>query len=483
MDWVWNEKRLKHDCNMPKLSLLPFFLELYTTGEMMKKLMILSLITSIAATSGFVFAQTADSAKADGDAAAAAHAEEFTKLKGTVDGLNESFLETKNTVDKLAKIKVGGYLQIQWQHADSNAIENVAGGKFGGASNQRFQLRRGRLKTTYDAGTSQYILEFEARPSGVSLKDAEVVLKEPWLNSISATLGLMDRPFGFELAYSSSALESPERTRVYQTLFKDEKDLGFKIEVNPSEQMGFLQYLNLKGGLYTGTGGFNGGNGDEIDSTTDFIGRAGFKAPFNDLNLAIDGGISYYQGYLLGVNDTLYTMSGKALNSGLGAKNKTFDRNILGVDAQIYYSIPVIGDYLGGTSIRGEYLAGKNIGTIASSLPYGAASAPMAERNFMGWYVTWIQNWGTKLQSVLKYDEYDPNTDIEGSDVLVIANGKLTATDLKYTTLGFGANYFWDSNVKISAYYDIVTNEKAFSGPFSSDLADNILTLRAQVKF
>ncbi|MEO7778615.1 MAG: hypothetical protein ABIY63_13870, partial [Fibrobacteria bacterium] len=252
---------------------------------------------------------------------------------------------------------------------------------------------------------------------------------------------------------------------------------------NPTEKMGFLQYLNLKGGLYTGTSGYGGGTGDEIDSTMDFIGRAGFKVPFNDLNLAIDGGVSYYQGYVLGVNDSTYTLSGTSFNLGTGSKNKTFDRNVMGADLQVYYSIPVIGDILGGTSLRGEYLSGKTIGTAGNSQPYGASTTPMYERNFMGWYASWIQNWGNSIQSVVKYDEYDPNTDVEGSDIGVAANAKLSATDLQYSTLGLGLIYFWDANVKLTAYYDMITNEEASTGAFSKDLNDNVFTLRAQVKF
>ncbi|MDB5048493.1 MAG: hypothetical protein JWO30_1564 [Fibrobacteres bacterium] len=445
----------------------------------MNKLMLLPFLLMAF---GAAKAEEADTAKTQ---QAATPDEAVTNLKGQVDGLNESYLETKGTVDKLAKLKVSGYIQAQWQHADTNggAAGAFAGGGFASTSNQRFQLRRVRLKTTYDAGTSQYIMELEARPSGVALKDAEVILKEPWLNTFSLDLGLMDRPFGFEIPYSSSAHEAPERTRVYQTVFKDEKDLGVKVEINPTEKMGFLQYLNLKSGLYTGTAGYGGGTGDEIDSTVDFIGRAGFKAPFNDLNLAIDGGVSYYQGYILGVNDTMFTLSGTALAPSTGVKNHLFDRDVMGGDMQIYYSIPVIGDVLGGTSIRGEYLAGKTIGTLGASQPYGASTSAMVERNFMGWYASWIQNWGSMFQSVIKFDVYDPNTDVEGSDVGVAANGKLSATDLQYTTLGMGLIYYWDANVKLTAYYDMITNEEASAGAFSKDLNDNVLTLRAQVKF
>ncbi|MCD6024971.1 MAG: phosphate-selective porin [Fibrobacteria bacterium] len=422
----------------------------------------------------------------------AVSAEEFETLKGQVESLNEGFLVTKTTVDKLAKIKVSGYVQAQYQIADSNGIASMAGGNFPANANQRFLIRRARLKTVYDNITSQLVIEVEARPSGVSLKDAEVILNEPWLKTFSLAAGYMDRPFGFEIGYSSSAHEAPERARVYQAVFKDEKDLGLKFEANPTDRMGFLQYLNYKGGIYTGTSGYNGGTGDEIDSTVDLIGRVGFKLPFYDLGLAVDGGASYYLGSVLSLNDTSWVMRGDtALLASTGNQKKRLERNAFGVDAQVYYTIPVIGDRLGGTSLRGEYLWGQTPGTLASNGPYGAsvAGTQTAVRNFSGWYASWIQNYGDKLQSVVKYDVFDPNTDVTGARVGVATGGRLSKEDLKYTTLGLGLIYYWDEAVRITMYWDFVTNEKAggtangVNAAFGKDLKDNVATLRAQVKF
>ena len=415
--------------------------------------------------------------------------EKISNVEGKVDGLNESYLETMGTVNALSKIKVGGYLQGQWQLADSNtsAVGGFSGGGFPATSNQRILLRRARLKTTYDAGTSQYILEIEPLPKGVVLKDAEIVLKEPWLKTFTLDLGLQDRPFGFEIPYSSASMETMERSRGEQVVFNGEKDLGVTLGINPTEKMGMLSVLNLKGGLFTGTQGYNGGTGDEIDSTLDFIGRAGFKLPFNDLNMDFDGGVSYYAGKTLGVNDSLYQMSGTALVDSVGAfvkqKNKTVDRSVLGFDAQFYFSIPVVGDMIGGSSIRGEYWNGTTIGTLTSSVPYGLATTPMVERKFMSWYATYIQNFGSLFQTVVRYDVYDPNTDVKGSDIGVAANGKLGSADIMYSTLGLGLLYYYDSHVKLVAYYDMITNENASTGTFSGDIADNVFTLRAQVKF
>jgi hypothetical protein len=444
------------------------------------------------------------------DTSAAVTKEQFENLKGQVESLNEGYLVTKTTVDKLAKIKVSGYIQAQWQYADSNgaAMGTMAGGGFPANSNQRLQVRRARLKTVYDNVTSQYVLELEARPSGVSLKDVEIILNEPWLKTFSLAMGLMDRPFGFEVGYSSSAHEAPERTRLYQTMFKDEKDLGVKLEANPTEQMGLLQYFNFKGGLYTGTAGYNGGTGDEIDSTLDVIARLGTKVPVYALNLAVDGGVSLYSGKSLNLSDSAYTMSDTGFALSRGNNKQRFDRNAYGLDAQVYYTIPLIGDLLGGTSLRGEYVWGRTPGTLAANGPYGATGAgtPIAVRDFSGWYVTLLQNLGEHAQAVVKYDEFDPNTKVKGDEILGLADGKnrynLGPADLKYKTLGLGLIYYWTETVRLSAYYDMVTNETvngatpatflngtpatAKAHPlyaYTADLKDNVLTARVQVKF
>jgi hypothetical protein len=91
------------------------------------------------------------------------------------------------------------------------------------------------------------------------------------------------------------------------------------------------------------------------------------------------------------------------------------------------------------------------------------------------------------LQLIVKYDWYDPNTDVSGDEIgkAVKAGFKPTnATDIKYQTLGLGLAYRWDANVKITAYYDNIKNETSnnLSG-FTKDIPDDLFTLRVQVKF
>jgi hypothetical protein len=103
----------------------------------------------------------------------------------------------------------------------------------------------------------------------------------------------------------------------------------------------------------------------------------------------------------------------------------------------------------------------------------------------------------------VKYDWYDPNTEVSeeeiGKSVISTTANPMKATsstDLKYTTLGLGLAYRWDANIKITAYYDMVTNETSSSlkgisssgahesgKDYTIDLPDNVFTLRVQMKF
>jgi hypothetical protein len=140
--------------------------------------------------------------------------------------------------------------------------------------------------------------------------------------------------------------------------------------------------------------------------------------------------------------------------------------------------------------VRGEYITGQQTGTSSSSSFYnpGSTVTPMYIRNFNGWYLLYLQNIGLSNQFVLKYDVYDPNTDVEAND-LGATGSNLTVADIKYTTFGLGWIYHWDANVKFTLYYDIVTNEKVNSAatgslaPFIGDVKDNVFTVRMQYKF
>ena len=230
----------------------------------MKKFL-LTVIFGVAL-SGFLFAQD------EQDTTTTTPEEQIAEVKGSVEGMNETLLEMKSVLDALKKIKISGYIQAQFQSAESDGANSVyQGGVFPSTTHNRFMIRRGRIKFNYDNDLTQYVLQLDATERGVSLKDAYISIKDPWLKTFGLTGGVFDRPFGFEISYSSSMRESPERSRLFQTLFPGERDLGAKLEITPQD--GFFSFLNFKGGLFTG----NGVN-PETDNAKDFIGRLRISA-------------------------------------------------------------------------------------------------------------------------------------------------------------------------------------------------------------
>lgn len=408
------------------------------------------------------------------DTTVAKVAEKLEEVKDALEGLNESYLETKGIVDALKKIKISGYIQAQYQSADIDGAASFAGGNFSAGMHQRFGVKRGRVKFNYDNDLTQYVLQIDVTEKGFATKDAYVQFREPWMKTFDLWAGVFNRPFGFEIEYSSSSRESPERSRLFQSLFPGERDLGFKLEVRPQD--GPLSLFNLKAGVFAG----NGVNA-ETDNNKDFIGRLGFSFPFTEENLAIDGGISAYVGNVsVPAGKSLVTVNSPTLaTSDLTVRDA--ERTYIGGDLQLYYDLPV----LGGFSLRGEYISGKQPGTSSGNGSYTAAPAgDVYLRNFTGYYLMYVQNVGDFNQFLLKYDSYDPNTDVAGDQIGQVAAAKLGVGDIKYTTLGLGWIYHWDSNIKFVFYYDMVSNEtsKNLAG-FTENLKDNVFTFRIQYKF
>ena len=89
---------------------------------------------------------------------------------------------------------------------------------------------------------------------------------------------------------------------------------------------------------------------------------------------------------------------------------------------------------------------------------------------------------GTVAQLVIKYDWYDPNAKVKSTDIGK-AGTTLNATDIKYSTLGFGYVYYISENLKLVLWYDKITNEKTQLPAYIKDLKDDVFTCRLQFRF
>ena len=208
-------------------------------------------------------------------------------------------------VKKLDKLKVTAYIQGQYQYGEKDASLKV-GEKNENLENNfnRIGIRRGRLKFEYIDGIGRAAIQIEVNDKGVSFRDLYVGVKDPWIGRNSFMFGVFNRPFGHEVCYSTSGLESPERATIIQYFFPDERDLGAMLTLQTKKETP-LDFLKLDIGLFAG----NSIN-KETDSRKDFITQlVATKTIGNWGKWGL--GASYYNGSVFNLTTEIYEMQGK----------------------------------------------------------------------------------------------------------------------------------------------------------------------------
>lgn len=394
---------------------------------------------------------------------------------------------------KYGSLSFSGYLQPQFQAAQSNGTQaEYQGGNFGEFTNNRFRLRRGRLRADYmlltddGAPSTYFVLQFDGTEQGVAVRDFWGRYYENKWKILAVTLGLSGRPFGNELQLSSSVREAPERGRMSQILMKTERDLGVTFTLNPRWKDATLKNFVFDFGIYNGQGLAGPA---EFDNSKDFIFRLSHKTyAFN--NFTIAGGISTLQG---GLNHRLpvsYKMDRindqwKMLKDSSAATiNKVAPRRYYGADIQLATKTKSWK-----SELRAEMVSGLQTGTSTNSTTPGSypvdnksIALPYYTRTFNGAYLTFVQTLNsTDNQIILKYDWYDPNSKVKGMDISS-AKG-LSPADVRFDTFGFGFLHHFNTHFKAVLYYDIIKNESTQIEGYTADRKDNVLTLRTQFYF
>ena len=393
-----------------------------------------------------------------------------------VEKLEQKTQSIEEDVFKLQRFKVSGYIQTQLQYGEKEASLKV------GTANEdkdesfnRFGIRRGRIKFTYEEGIASGVFQLDITEKGVGFKDAYLNLKDPWFGTNALRAGIFDRPFGYEISYSSSRRESPERSIVFQTLFPDERDLGGMLILQAAKTSPW-NFLKLEVGLFAGNG-----IKQETDNRKDFIGHLSANKNLGD-NAKFGLGMSYYNGGVYQGTENIYTMQDKTfvLNNDASNKGKFAKREYFGFDGQLN-----ISSFCGITQLRGEYLLGTQPAVKTGSKSPNASALPNTDtyiRDFNGGYVMLVQDFGRlPLSAVVKYDWYDPNTKVAKDE---IGKNGTDKGDIAYNTLGVGLLWRASNSIRLQAYYEVVSNEKSESfAAFKNDIKDNVFTLRLQYKF
>ena len=392
-------------------------------------------------------------------------------------------------VDTTHHLIVSGYLQPQYQVASKEGVKNYSGGDFSAFSNNRFMLRRARLKVEYlnmnvkEKPSLQFVFQLDGTERGVFIRDVWGRFFENKYELFSFTVGMFARPFSYEINLSSSQRESPERGRMSQILMKTERDIGAMISFEPRKKDHPLRYLKIDAGFFNGSGLTAPA---DYDSHKDFIARIGLKPyplskkiKFSVAGSYLNGGILQSTRYIYSIKDQQKLFRVDSSQTNLG---KIAPRKYYGADAQL--KIKGKGDCF--TELRGEFISGKqtafaNSTATPDALP--AANENLYIRKFNGAYFYFLQNIiNDKNLLVLKYDWYDPNTSVSKKEIGK-AGSNLAPADIKYSTLGFGFTHCLNDNAKITLWYDAVWNEKTDLTGYTADVSDNIFTCRFQFKF
>jgi len=298
------------------------------------------------------------------------------------DSIQKSLTDLKKAVDALKKIKISGWIQAQLQFADSAGQQSFDGGNFATNSDKRFMIRRGRIRFAYENQHSMYVLQVNLTERGINVADIFAKVTDPWTKWVSLQVGLMNRPFGFEVQQSSADRETPERSRYTQTLLQNERDMGGMIIIEAPKKSKLFG-LKIAGGFFNGTG--IPSNGDynnptpgkifvnDYDVYKDFIGRINYAKSLKDDKVKFGVGVSYYNGAIRQSNNIIYkntttdtagvlkwqaSDTTNAILRGKGAAKIYY-----GADAQIS-----IKSVIGTSTLRLEYMTGQQPGTSGSSV-------------------------------------------------------------------------------------------------------------------
>jgi hypothetical protein len=410
------------------------------------------------------------------------------------DSIKTEVSKMSKFIEVLKKFRFSGYIQAQYQRADTAGAPSYNGGDFAPASSNRFMLRRARLRVAFEHENAKGIRLVEtvfftdATDKGFSIKDIYGRLTEPWTGWIGIQGGYFMRPFSYEQNYPSAMRETPERGRMSQILMPGERDLGAALIIESPKTFKPV-YLRLDAGVFNGTGAFS-----EIDSRKDFIGRLQARKVFGKgTTYTLSGGASYYNGRVLYSTPFSYNLSTDSL--GILRYTKTTDSAAVGkkYSKREYWGVDMqfIIDYkIGTTTFRGEYIAGREPGTANATSTPTALGSDIYNRNFNGAYFYFIQTFKHNLKKinlahdfVFKFDFYDPNNRIKGKDLSKVNDPYVSKADIRFNTFGFGYSFRVADWFKLMAYYDYVINEKTNIPGYTGNIKDNIFTLRTQFAF
>jgi len=379
--------------------------------------------------------------------------------------------------------KITGYVQAQYEgHQESE--DQLAQG--GGLLNQnRFLLRRTRLRVTRDWKYGGALIEFDAntvRGPAIGVQRAEVSLayrdadQKPY---VQASLGLFDNPFGRELVESSRDRVFMERSYASRAFFPSEPDLGLRI----SGQAAWFRYaVAVVNGQPLGDR--TGYILQDPNSHKDVLGRVGVDVTLPPA-VRVIGGVSMLngKGFKPGTDATKNTIAWRdnisedgvvqvpeliGIPAAAAQASRGFDRWLVGADLGFEWT-----SKFGVTHLYGEFSVGSNMDRNVFIADPTTSGFDVRE---LGYYVSAYHEFKSGPIVGFRFDQYNPNSDFIDS-----RRGKSVPQTETVTTYAPLIGFQVPHTARLVAEYDIIRDSMARNDVgVPVDRKNNVLTIRLQ---
>ncbi len=349
-------------------------------------------------------------------------AEEVVGLRDKLEKA-ETILKRPPVSTSKGGVGITGFIQgdgALWRQSSEDQLNPSTGAPL---NEQRFSVRRARLRTTLDKTYYGGALEFDGNTTNGSqarIVGAEASIKLPGEEGapvplLMATIGLFKIPFGYEVLQSDRDRLFLERSTAERGLFPGEYDVGARLQGGWL----FLRYaVAVQNGDPLGEKGFPG---RDPNAAKDVAGRLGVETAITEA-FTVSAGVSGLKGtgFHPGAAATKPTLQWSdrnengqfdpgeiATTSGSGASpSLNFNRFALGMDLRLAMAIPTVGT----ATIYGELYKAQNLDRAI--LPADPKSSTIG-RNYreLGAYVAGTLD-VTDLGSIgVRYDFYNPDLD------------------------------------------------------------------------
>jgi hypothetical protein len=381
-----------------------------------------------------------------------------------------------------------GFVQIDWGAWRQSSEDQVNPTTLVPLNEERFFVRRARLRTTIERTYTAGALEFDGNTvngSTARIVGAEASLKLPGEEGapvplLLASIGLFKIPFGFELLQSDRDRLFLERSTAERALFPGEYDLGARLQGG----WRFARYaLAVQNGNPLGERAFPG---RDPNAAKDVSFHGGVDTAITDqVSVAANVSFLWGKGFHRGTAATKPTLqwsdrnengafdTGELVTSpGLAATpSANFDRFGLGADLRISVAVPELGT----STAYGEVYWAKNLDrAILPADPLGSIGRDYRE---FGAYVALMQDIGPHGTVGVRYDFYNPDKDSTDP------TKPLVPADFSYGTLAAVAALRGPSERLIIEYDHNSNHLGRDTAGQPTTLKDDAVVLRGEVSF